>query len=228
MAEHGIHSGQGDASDVSSDEAEARAALVLTLRGRGIGDTAVLSAIERVPRRLFLAARHHKFAYDDSPLPIECGQIVSAPSRVAQVAQALELSRGLRVLEIGTGSGYQAAVLGLLAERVDSLDRFQTLAGLAAQRTAALKLGNVVIHHADGFNGLRQNAPYDRIVLTGAVHDIPPELMFQLGPQGILVAPIGPAGLPQRLIRLSVQIPAMCLRYDMFALRPVPRPILIH
>lgn len=187
---------------VSSDEVEARAALVLTLRGHGIGDTAVLSAIERVPRRLFLTARHHKLAYEDSPLPIECGQIVSAPSRVAQVAQALELSRGHCVLEVGTGSGYQAAVLGHLAERVDSLDRYKTLVSLAAQRTAALKLGNVAIHHADGFAGLRQHAPFDRIVLTGAVSELPPELLLQLRTPGILIAPVGAAGQPQVLTRL--------------------------
>lgn len=194
--------GPKDAAAVSADEAEARAGLILTLRRRGIGSRAVLSAIERVPRRLFLSARHHRLAYDDAAIPIECGQIVSAPSYVARVVEALELSPEHLVLEIGTGSGYQAAVLGHLAKEVDSLERYQTLVALAAQRISALKLTNVRIHQADGFKGFKQKAPFDRIVLSGAVEEIPAVLLEQLAPDGILIAPVGPAGKPQTLVRL--------------------------
>ncbi|MBD1546302.1 protein-L-isoaspartate(D-aspartate) O-methyltransferase [Roseibium aggregatum] len=191
-----------DATAVSLDEAEARAGLVLALRGRGIGDRSLLSAIERLPRRLFLSARYHRLAYEDASIPIECGQTVSAPSYVARVVQALGLTRDHRVLEVGTGSGYQTAVLGHLAGEVDSIDRYKTLVELATQRAAALKLKNVRIHHADGLGGLKERAPFDRIVLTGAVPDVPEVLISQLAPEGILIAPVGEPGKPQALTRI--------------------------
>ncbi|MTI45677.1 protein-L-isoaspartate(D-aspartate) O-methyltransferase [Roseibium hamelinense] len=191
-----------EAARVAPDEAEARAALVLTLRGRGIGDRAVLSAIERVPRRLFLAARYHRLAYDDAQLPIECGQVVSAPSRVALIAQALQIKPDHAVLEIGTGSGYQAAVLGHLAGRVETIDRYRSLSALAAQRLAALKLNTVTVHHADGLAGLKSRAPFDRIILTGSVTEIPEVLYTQLAPAGMIIAPVGPPGSPQVLTRI--------------------------
>lgn len=187
----------------TADEVEARAALVLGLRRRGIGDRAVLSAIERVPRRLFLSAVHHNLAYDDAALPIECGQVVSAPSFVARVMQELELKPEHSVLEVGTGSGYQAAVLSHLAGRVESVDRYQTLVDLAGQRTAALKLKTVRIHHADGLLGLSAQGPYDRIVLNGSVTEIPQGLFAQLKPGGILIAPLGIPREPQTLIKLN-------------------------
>lgn len=191
-----------DATAVSLDEAEARAGLVLALRGRGIGDRSLLSAIERLPRRLFLSARYHRLAYEDASIPIECGQTVSAPSYVARVVQALTLTRDHRVLEVGTGSGYQTAVLGHLAGEVDSIDRYKTLVELATQRAAALKLKNVRIHHADGLGGLKERAPFDRIVLTGAVPEVPEVLISQLAPEGILIAPVGEPGKPQTLTRV--------------------------
>ncbi|MBD8878765.1 protein-L-isoaspartate(D-aspartate) O-methyltransferase [Roseibium polysiphoniae] len=192
-----------DPLSVETDEVQARAQLVLALRGHGVGDRAVLSAIERVPRRLFLAAVHHSLAYEDSSLPIECGQVVLAPSFVARMAQALKLESGHRVLEVGTGSGYQAAVLAHLAGQVDSIDRYATLASLAGQRTAALKLSNVRIHVGDGMEGLKQKAPFDRIVLTGAVEEIPEALLSQLAPGGILMAPVGLSGKPQIMTRVT-------------------------
>ncbi|EFO29769.1 protein-L-isoaspartate O-methyltransferase [Roseibium sp. TrichSKD4] len=185
------------------DEAEARASFVLGLRRRGIGAHDVLSAIERVPRRLFLSARFHGLAYDDSNLPIECGQVVAAPSHVAHVVQALSIAKKHRILEIGTGSGYQSAILGHLAGRVDTVDRYQTLVSLAEQRIAALRLGNVFVHHNDGLSGLTQKAPFDRIILNGAVESISEEILGQLAPEAILIAPIGAAGEPQDLVKLS-------------------------
>ncbi|MTH97256.1 protein-L-isoaspartate(D-aspartate) O-methyltransferase [Roseibium sp. RKSG952] len=190
------------AAEPAADEIEARAGLVLALRGRGIGDRTLLSAIERVPRRLFLSARLHRLAYDDAQLPIECGQVVSAPSQVARIAQTLQLKPDHSVLEIGTGSGYQAAVLAHLAGRVETIDRYKTLCTLAAQRLAALKLDNVSVHHEDGLLGLKSRAPFDRIILTGAVTEIPEVLYSQLAPAGMIIAPVGPAGSPQVLTRV--------------------------
>ncbi|WP_094461797.1 protein-L-isoaspartate(D-aspartate) O-methyltransferase [Pannonibacter phragmitetus] len=185
---------------VTQDESEARAALVLSLRRRGLNDRRVHSAIERVPRRLFLSARHHRFAYEDSLLPIECGQVVSAPSMVARMVQLLEIAPNHRVLEIGTGSGYQTAILSHLSQYVFTADRYQTLINLARQRIAALKIQNVEFHHADGLTGLRERAPYDRIILTGSVPAIPDSVRLQLAPDGILLAPVGPAGQQQDLM----------------------------
>jgi len=199
MTDHPVSIVPEDATAVSVDEAEARAGLVLALRGRGIGDRSLLSAIERLPRRLFLPARYHRLAYEDASIPIECGQSVSAPSYVARIVQALALSKEHRVLEVGTGSGYQTAVLGHLAGEVDSIDRYRTLVDLATQRAAVLKLRNVRIHQGDGLHGLKERSPFDRIVLTGAVAEVPEVLIAQLAPEGILIAPVGEPGKPQVL-----------------------------
>lgn len=185
------------------DEAEARAALVLALRRRGVGARDVLAAIERVPRRLFLPARHHGLAYEDTVLPIECGQTISAPSMIAFAVQALDVSRGHAVLEIGTGSGYQAAVMAHLAARVETLDRFATLRDLAERRFAALKFANVTARQSDGFDGLKQKGPFDRIIVTAAVEAVPDSWVQQLKPGGVLVAPIGQANQVQSLIRFQ-------------------------
>ncbi|WP_428641454.1 protein-L-isoaspartate(D-aspartate) O-methyltransferase [Roseibium sp.] len=185
------------------NEAEARAAFVLGLRRRGVGARNVLSAIERVPRRLFLSARHHGLAYEDAALPIECGQTVSAPSLVAFTLQALDISPEHSVLEIGTGSGYQAAVLAHLADRIETLDRFATLTKLASQRFAALKLENVKARQMDGLAGFKQKGPYDRIVVTAAVEAVPDAWVQQLKPGGLLIAPLGKAREPQSLIRFQ-------------------------
>ncbi|TYC65811.1 protein-L-isoaspartate(D-aspartate) O-methyltransferase [Stappia sp. BW2] len=185
------------------DEAEARASLVLALRQRGVGARDVLAAIERVPRRLFLSARHHSLAYEDAMLPIECGQIVSAPSVVAYTVQALAITNSQAILEIGTGSGYQAAVLSHLAAHVETLDRFATLTDLATRRFEALKLTNVKARQADGLSEFRQKAPYDRIVVNAAVEEVPDAWLQQLNPGGILVAPVGKAKQPQALIKFQ-------------------------
>lgn len=194
---------QTDGSSALPDESEARAALVLRLRQRGVGARDVLSAIERVPRRLFLSARHHGLAYEDAALPIECGQTVSAPSLVAYMIQALNVSQNDSVLEIGTGSGYQAAVMAHLAKRVETLDRFATLTDLATRRFSALKLENVKARQADGFEGLRKKGPYDRIVVTAAVAEVPDAWVQQLKPGGFLVAAVGRPKEVQSLIRFQ-------------------------
>lgn len=201
----GFYSGDDDRSRQATlpDEAEARAALVLGLRQRGVAAVEVLSAIERVPRRLFLSARFHKLAYDDTVLPMECGQTMSAPSDVAFALQAMDIKSDHIVLEIGTGSGYQAAVLAQLSRHVYSLERYQTLVDLAGQRLAAMKMQNVSLIHMDGLAGLERKAPFDRIILNGAVTAIPDVLMAQLTPGGSLIAPLGPPGAPQSLVRLT-------------------------
>ncbi|MCX2722791.1 protein-L-isoaspartate(D-aspartate) O-methyltransferase [Roseibium salinum] len=185
------------------DEAEARAALVLGLRRRGVSARNVLSAIEHVPRRLFLSARHHGLAYEDAALPIECGQIVSAPSLIAFTVQALAIEAEHTVLEIGTGSGYQAAVMAHLSHRVETLDRFATLVDLAGRRFSALKLLNVTARQVDGMYGFKQKAPYDRIVVTAAVESVPDAWVEQLKPGGVLIAPVGLPKQPQSLIRFQ-------------------------
>jgi protein-L-isoaspartate(D-aspartate) O-methyltransferase len=185
------------------DEAEARAALVLGLRQRGIASVNILSAIERLPRRLFLAARYHNLAYEDTALPMECGQTMTAPGEVAFALQLLDLQPDQTVLEVGTGSGYQTAILSQLVRHVYSLDRYQTLLKLADQRLAALKQTNVALEHRDGLSGLEKKAPFDRIVMNGAVSEIPDTLIAQLRPDGILIAPLGPPGNAQSLVRIT-------------------------
>lgn len=214
---------KGLASAIGWEEGEARAAFVLALRSRGIGSRSVLSAIERVPRRLFLAAVHHKLAYEDAAVPIECGQLATAPSFVARIAQDLLIGPEHSVLEIGTGSGYQAAVLAHLAAEVHSVERYKSLADLARQRLAALRLNNVTVHHGDGvalwkddsdieddiageeggLGPLRGRGPFDRIVLNGAMTKIPEAVLKCLAPNGILMMLVGEKGELQKLTRVS-------------------------
>lgn len=167
-------------------------ALVMALRKQGIMDARVLSAIERCPRDLFVAAPFAHAAYENTALPIACGQTISQPYVVAYAAEALELGPAMRVLEIGTGSGYQAAVLAPLCRRVYTIERHKSLLGEANARFKALKIENIVTKHGDGLLGWPQQAPFDRILLSAAVPQVPEILIEQLKPGGILVAPVGP------------------------------------
>ena len=198
----------GDADDDApvrgANEREACLGLILDLRSRGVRDTRLLSAIERVPRRLFLSARQHMLAYVDTQLPIECGQTTPAPSVMARMIEALELKPEHRVLHVGTGSGYQAAILGQMVAQVVTLERYRTLVELARQRLVTLKLANVDVRHADGLAGLSdEDDPFDRILLSGSVATLPRPLMDNLADGGRLVAPVGPVGEEQRLVRFS-------------------------
>ncbi|PLX39302.1 MAG: protein-L-isoaspartate O-methyltransferase [Hyphomicrobiales bacterium] len=188
--------------EVTEQDRVRLAALILQLRSQGIRDHRVLSAIEQIPRRLFLDAENHDLAYIDRALPIDCGQTISAPSIVAQMTEALGLEAHHRVLEIGTGSGYQTAVLAKLVEHVYSIERFKTLRELAAQRLATLRIDNVTLVHGDGFEGLPDKAPFDRIIVTAAAPEVPETLVMQLVSRGIMVLPVGSPGGVQRLLRV--------------------------
>jgi protein-L-isoaspartate(D-aspartate) O-methyltransferase len=168
-----------------------RQQLIEVLRREGVQDARVLAAIERVPRELFVEEAHYERAYENRPLPIMMGQTISQPLVVATMTQALQLSGGERVLEIGTGSGYQTAILAQLAAYVYSIERYAQLAFYAAYHLARMGIENVSIYVGDGSLGWPSAAPYDRILVTAAAPDVPAQLLAQLAPQGILVIPVG-------------------------------------
>ena len=174
----------------NSPNLHGRAQLVMTLRGKGIASQRILEAMEKVPREDFVDAVFAAEAYTDRAIPIACGQTISQPYVVAYMSEALELGPRMRVLEIGTGSGYQAAVLAHLAGRVYSVERHRPLLEAARKRFEKLKLHNVVTRHGDGFQGWPEQAPFDRIILTAAVENIPKILIDQLKPGGLLIAPV--------------------------------------
>jgi protein-L-isoaspartate(D-aspartate) O-methyltransferase len=167
------------------------AALIEALRNEGVRDPRVLSAVASVPREIFVDTPFADIAYENTALPIACGQTISQPYVVAYMTAALEVDDRARVLEIGTGSGYQAAVLSLLCRRVYTVERHRPLLEGAERRFRTLKLENVVTRLGDGFGGWPEQAPFDRILLTAATPQVPPALLDQLKPGGILVAPIG-------------------------------------
>jgi protein-L-isoaspartate(D-aspartate) O-methyltransferase len=167
------------------------AELLTTLRGQWIKDERVLGAIERIPRDAFVDRPFENAAYDNSALPIPCGQTISQPFVVAFATQALELDPRHRVLELGTGSGYQAAILSPLCRMVYTVERHKPLLTEAEARFRKLGLTNIVTRHGDGLKGWAEAAPFDRIILSAAVSEVPQILIDQLKPAGILVAPVG-------------------------------------
>ncbi len=167
------------------------AKLILSLRSQGVTDPAVLSAIERTPRDLFTPDLFQDRAWEDSALPIACGQTISQPFIVGLMSQALTIEPRARVLEIGTGSGYQTAVLSRLARLVYTIERYRTLMRDAEARLRHLKLTNIITRFGDGGEGWPEQAPFDRILVTAAAPDDPKTLLAQLKPSGVLVAPIG-------------------------------------
>ena len=168
-----------------------RARLILNLRSQGVSDPAVLTALEQTPRELFTPQLFQERAWEDSALPIACGQTISQPFIVGLMTQALTIGPRARVLEIGTGSGYQTAVLSRLARLVYTVERYRTLLGEAEARFKALQLGNIITRFGDGGEGWPKQAPFDRILVTAAAPDEPKALLAQLKPAGVLVAPIG-------------------------------------
>lgn len=179
-----------------------RLRLLMHLRTHGIHDTQVLSAIEHTPREMFVEDTFTEHAYDDTALPIAAGQTISQPTVVAWMTWALELAPHMRVLEIGTGSGYQAAILSRLARRVYTIERHRELYMKAQQRFEALKINNIVMKCADGARGWKDVAPFDRIIVTAAAKEIPAALLEQLAPGGVMVIPVGADGADQILLRI--------------------------
>jgi len=167
-----------------------RTRLVETLRQQGIRDERVLAAIAAVPREAFVEQPFADQAYADQPLPIACGQTISQPYVVALMTDALEVEPSSRVLEIGTGSGYQTAVLSQLAARVFTIERYATLAEAAAERFSALGLANITQRTGDGSLGIPDFAPYDRIMVTAAARELPRPLLDQLAVGGIMLIPV--------------------------------------
>jgi protein-L-isoaspartate(D-aspartate) O-methyltransferase len=206
---------------VPADESEQRMEFMLTLRQRGISDKAVLRAMDEVPREHFVEAAHADSAYADQAMPIACGQTISQPYVVAYMTEQLDVRPNHRVLEVGTGSGYQAAVLSRLAREVVSLERYRTLANSARARLKTLGYDNVEVLLGDGLGGEPMRAPYDRIIVTAAAESIPPALTAQLAEGGIMVLPLGPHGGAQELLKLT-KTGTKLERENLIAVRFVP------
>ena len=183
--------------------AERKMQFLFALRSRGVTEARVLTAMERVDRGLFVRGHFADRAYEDMPLPIGCGQTISQPSVVGLMTQALKLSGREKVLEVGTGSGYQAAILSQLARRVYTVDRHKRLVAEASAIFRDLDLTNITAVTADGSHGLPDQAPFDRILLTAAAEDTPGPLLAQLKIGGIMVLPVGQSDAVQSLIRVS-------------------------
>ncbi|CUH50627.1 protein-L-isoaspartate(D-aspartate) O-methyltransferase [Shimia marina] len=182
--------------------AERKMQFLFALRSRGVTDQAVLSAMEHVDRGLFVRGLFAERAYEDTPLPISCGQTISQPSVVGLMTQALEITPRDKVLEVGTGSGYQAAILSQLARRVYTVDRHKRLVMEARGVFDALGIVNITSLIADGSFGLPDQAPFDRIIVTAAAEDPPGPLLAQLKIGGIMVVPVGQSDAVQSLIRV--------------------------
>jgi len=198
--------GQGDKQDDRWTDRRGdnqRMRFLLDLRRAGISDQAVLRALEEVPRDRFVPKHLQDRAYADHALPIACGQTISQPYVVAYMTEALELRPHHRVLEIGTGSGYQAAILSRLARQVVTIERYATLANTARERLQALGYRNVEVLAGDGMAGAPDHAPFDRVMVTAAGPAIPQALIDQLVVGGILIAPVGPEDGAQHLTKVT-------------------------
>jgi len=178
--------------------------LIMKLRKSGITDTAVLGAIERVPREAFIPPMFHDQAYEDTALPIGCHQTISQPLTVAMMTQELRVNDRHKVLEIGTGSGYQATILSRLCRRVYSIERHRPLLAMAEQRFNELRVRNITCKAADGMKGWIEQAPFDRIIVTAAASAEPPEmLMAQMSIGGIMILPMGRDKSSQFIYRIT-------------------------
>ena len=184
------------------NESERQMQFVFRMRSRGVTDDRVLRALETVPRERFIEGLFRDKAYEDVALPISCGQTISAPSVVGVMTQALNVTSRCKVLEIGTGSGYQAAILAQLARRVYTVERHKPLAQQATATHERLGVTNSVILTRDGTRGLPDQAPFDRIMVTAAAEDVPPSLLSQLKDGGALVMPVGGDDQVQSLIKV--------------------------
>jgi len=193
----------------------------LALRRRGISDQSVLRALEDVPRDLFVEAGDRDHAYADTALGIACGQTISQPYVVAYMTEQLRTHPRHRALEIGTGSGYQAAVLARLCRKVVTVERYRTLVDAARKRFASLGYDNIEIVFGDGYDVPQAHGSFDRILVTASMEEIPVSLTERLEPGGILIAPVGPQDGTQQLVRLR-KTEAGIERDDLILVRFVP------
>lgn len=177
--------------------------LIMALRAQRIRDTRVLAAIETVPREMFVPDAFKDLAYADQALPIECGQTLSQPFIVAFMTDRLMVGDRMKVLEVGTGSGYQTAILAQLCRRVYTMERYRTLMKAAEERFAQLRLANVTTVLGDGSKGWPAQAPFDRIIVTAAAKKLPRKLLEQLAVGGIMVIPVEVSPGRQELLRIT-------------------------
>ncbi|MAW87460.1 MAG: protein-L-isoaspartate(D-aspartate) O-methyltransferase [Phyllobacteriaceae bacterium] len=182
---------------------EALAAFVLRMRAQGIDDKRLFAAFEATPRRAFIPAEHQQAAYGSRSCPIPCGESIEGMDLQAGIINALDLQSGHRVLEIGTGSGFTAAVMARMASRVTTVERFRTLAGQAGERFRTLGLANVVHRHGDAERAVDGEGPYDRIVVWAAFDSLPRGYVDLLSSGGVMVAAIGGPEESQTLVRLT-------------------------
>jgi protein-L-isoaspartate(D-aspartate) O-methyltransferase len=208
---------------LTTDFAAEREAMVeRQLRRRGIAGAAILDAFRAVPREAFVSHDYAHLAYGDHPLPIEAGQTISQPYIVALMIEAAEIGAGDKVLEVGAGSGYAAAVIGRLARRVIAIERKHELAALASKRMRCLGYDNVDIVEGDGSMGYRDEAPFDAILAAASGSHVPRPLVEQLAPNGRLVMPLGDAGAAQELIKVTRQEDGILKEESLGAVRFVP------
>ncbi len=186
-----------------TDLAERKMRFLYALRSKGVTDARVLNAMEKIDRGAFVKGLFAERAYEDMPLPIACGQTISQPSVVGLMTQALQVGPRDKVLEVGTGSGYQAAILSQLSRRVYTVDRHRRLVREAQEVFDALGLTNITAVTGDGSHGLPEQAPFDRIIVTAAAEDTPGPLLAQLRVGGIMVLPVGQSGAVQTLIQVT-------------------------
>jgi protein-L-isoaspartate(D-aspartate) O-methyltransferase len=185
------------------DDREGFAAFLLRLRGRGIVPRDLISAFEATPRQMFIPGQWHEFAWSERMIPIECGETIEGADLQAAVIAALAIEPSSRILEIGTGSGYTAAVMARLGARVVTIDRYRTLTELARQRFEALGITNAFARQAEGSNGLAGEGPFDRIVVWASFDSLPRAFVDQLSSGGIMIAPIGPDEGEQLMSKLT-------------------------
>lgn len=203
------------------EDREGFAAFLLRMRGRGFADKPLIAAVEATPRRNFVPAQWQAAVWSERMIPIDCGETLEGLDLQALTLAALQLAPGQRILEIGTGSGYTAALMARQAARVISLERYKRLIDQARARIGALGLNNVILRQADGAKGLAGEGPFDRIISWAAFESLPRHFVDQLSGGGIMIAPIGPAEDEQALARLT-KLGSRFEREDIGAVRLQP------
>ncbi|MDE0800678.1 MAG: protein-L-isoaspartate(D-aspartate) O-methyltransferase [Rhodospirillaceae bacterium] len=205
------------------NHASRRIRLIMDLRNSGVTDTAVLSAMERIPRENFVEESFLDQAWANRALPIRCGQTISQPLVVGLMTQALALTDRMRVLEIGTGSGYQAAILSRLCRRLYTIERHRDLLAMAETRFTAMSLHNITTLAGDGWKGWPRQAPFERILVTAAARVVPQELVAQLSDDGgVLVLPVGDASLEDQMVVRVTKSAGKLSSEQLFPVRFVP------